>query len=160
MNIELRNIQIFDKMSEETTAFHASLYIDNKKIGWAKNGGTGGCTDYGADDHKDYVLLKQADDYCKRTMAESQSLEEVIDNLLEEYLVEQDGKKMKKRMLTHIMFGNSSQYTEVHWPKITIAQLLLIPLGREKIKAAIRSLRKKAKDGDALLNTNIKEELL
>jgi hypothetical protein len=144
-------------MSEETTAFNASLYINGKKVGWAKNQGTGGPTDYGADDHKEYAILKTADEYYQK---KEQSLEDVIGNLLEEYLVEQDGKKMKKRMLTHIMFGNSSQYTEVHWPKITIAQLLSIPVGREKIKAAIRSLKKKAKDGDILLNTNIPADIL
>lgn len=171
MTIELRNIQIHDRMSEETTAFTASLYIDNKKIGWAKNTGQGGCTTYGADDHKDYALIKEAEAYCEglppnkfeydgTSYENPASLEVVIDRIIDEYLVEKENKKLKKRMLTHIMFGNQSQYTEVHWTGLTIEQMLAAPVGREKIKSAIRSLKKKTKDGDTLLNTNIPEELL
>lgn len=69
MNIELRSIQIHERMSEETTAFNATLYIENYKVGYASNRGTGGPTDYRLEnyhDQKSKELLQQAEDYCSR----------------------------------------------------------------------------------------------
>ena len=42
MKIELKNVKFYLGMSEETIAFNASLYVDGKKVGDAKNRGTGG----------------------------------------------------------------------------------------------------------------------
>jgi hypothetical protein len=42
MKIELKNVKVYLGMSEETIAFNASLYVDGKKVGDAKNSGTGG----------------------------------------------------------------------------------------------------------------------
>lgn len=39
----LRNIEVYEKMSEETIAFHAYMEIDGKIVGHAKNDGQGGC---------------------------------------------------------------------------------------------------------------------
>ena len=41
MNIELKNVKIYAGLSEETIAFNASVYIDGKKVGEAKNSGHG-----------------------------------------------------------------------------------------------------------------------
>ena len=38
---ELRNIQVAEFMSEETTAFNTDIYIDGKKCGYCKNSGRG-----------------------------------------------------------------------------------------------------------------------
>ena len=42
MKAELKNVKIAEFLSEETTAFTATLYIDGKKVGFAKNDGRGG----------------------------------------------------------------------------------------------------------------------
>ena len=41
-DIELKNVKIAQYLSEETTAFAASIYVDGKKAGTAKNDGHGG----------------------------------------------------------------------------------------------------------------------
>ena len=41
MNIELKNVKEYKNMSQETTAFHATLYVDGKRVGTASNGGYG-----------------------------------------------------------------------------------------------------------------------
>lgn len=41
MNIELRNLKVFDSMSEETTACSADIYVDGKKVGYLQNSGKG-----------------------------------------------------------------------------------------------------------------------
>jgi hypothetical protein len=44
MKLELRKLAIYPRMSEETTAFAADLWIDDAKVGHAKNDGRGGMT--------------------------------------------------------------------------------------------------------------------
>ncbi len=43
-------------MSEETNCFVADLYINGKKIGYVKNDGRGGCTDYTKEKENGYKL--------------------------------------------------------------------------------------------------------
>ena len=45
MRIELKNVKIYAGLSEETVAFNASVYVDGKKVGDAKNTGHGGSND-------------------------------------------------------------------------------------------------------------------
>src|SRR3972149_5431468 len=42
MKVELKKLAIYPRMSEETTAFAADLWIDGVKVGHAKNDGHGG----------------------------------------------------------------------------------------------------------------------
>ena len=61
-SIQLKNVKIAWHMSEETTAFTASLYIDGKKAADVKNEGTGG------DNHPwfmDRELEKEFHEFCK-----------------------------------------------------------------------------------------------
>lgn len=44
MKVELRAIKVYDRLSEETTAFTAVIYADGKRVGDAKNDGHGGST--------------------------------------------------------------------------------------------------------------------
>jgi hypothetical protein len=46
MKIELKRIQHARNLSEETNAFTADIYVNGEYVGYAKNDGHGGCTDY------------------------------------------------------------------------------------------------------------------
>ena len=46
MNITLKNLKVAEHLSEETLAFTATVYVDEKRIGTAKNDGHGGCNFY------------------------------------------------------------------------------------------------------------------
>lgn len=165
-------------MSEETTAFHASLHIDGKKIGWAKNDGQGGPTNYGPDDYKDWDIIRKADDYCKQMPPQKirmqqddptsefevkMDLENYIDNLVGKFVDERNLKRFEKKKLKEmensILWGDDSGYRAVKWDKITIKALLAIPEGRQKIKQVIGSMKKKYPEGK-LLNTNIPAEFI
>ena len=65
MKIELKSIKFSEAMSEETNAFTANLYINGKKVGYCKNQGHGGCTDYNADEPKFRTIIAEAEAYCK-----------------------------------------------------------------------------------------------
>lgn len=176
MQIELKSIRVYDRMSEETTAFSASLYIDGKKVGTAKNDGRGGMTDYYYN-HPDYCdIIREAESYCKtlppRVFPKSEftdsfsvpmDLEQKIEELLYDYLAKRDlekfEKKKIKRMETHILWGDDASYREVRWKDVTIAQVISKPEGPMLIKQVLHKLKKDYPDG-RLLNTNIPKSIL
>ena len=43
--VEIKNLKVAEHLSEETLAFTASIWINGKKVGGAKNAGHGGMTD-------------------------------------------------------------------------------------------------------------------
>jgi hypothetical protein len=182
MRIELRNIQIQDRQSEETTAFTASLYIENFKVGYAKNSGKGGCTDYGLDnyhDEKAKALLKEAEEYCSglepvdltefhgieaggERVTIPMDMENYIDQLVDEYWKAREDKKFKAKLKINMEKGlviskEKNQYSLVTWKKVPIANLLKHPSGPLTLKTAIKKYKK---EGYTILNTNIPEELL
>ena len=44
VRVELKRLQIMARMSEETTCFAADVWVDGKKVAYAKNDGQGGAT--------------------------------------------------------------------------------------------------------------------
>jgi len=46
MNLSVKNYKAYPRMSEETVAFNADIYVDGKKIGDVRNDGNGGCHMY------------------------------------------------------------------------------------------------------------------
>jgi hypothetical protein len=44
VKVELKRLQVYERMSQETTAFNADVWIDGKKAGTAENAGHGGNT--------------------------------------------------------------------------------------------------------------------
>lgn len=44
MQIQLKKLEIYQRLSDETTAFAADVWIDGQKVGHAKNDGQGGAT--------------------------------------------------------------------------------------------------------------------
>lgn len=62
MQVELKNIEIFESGSQETTCFTADLWIDGKKAATVENSGNGGanlCRFY------DQQLHRQFEEYCR-----------------------------------------------------------------------------------------------
>lgn len=186
MKIELRNVQIYERMSSETTAFTASLYVNNYRVGYAKNTGQGGCTDYGIDDYLDdkaKELLKEAEAYCltldpvKVPSSEGEkpfqipmNLENFIDELLDEAWKDKEKARFKKAMRKHqlnsLLIGDDNSYKRVQWTangskKVrTIEELLSTQVGRDSIKMTIKKQKEKMLPTERILNTNIPEELL
>ena len=50
--VEIKNLKVAENLSEETLAFTASIWINGKKVGDAKNAGHGGMTDVDLWDRK------------------------------------------------------------------------------------------------------------
>ena len=103
-SIQLKNVKIAWNMSEETTAFTATLYIDGAKAAYVKNEGTGG------DNHPRFMdreLEKEFHEFCKSLPPEyldddddepyPMTYDSFIGNLLTEWISNDDWKKACKK---------------------------------------------------------------
>ncbi|ANF52997.1 hypothetical protein A0O34_21820 [Chryseobacterium glaciei] len=176
MKIELKSIQYSEKLSEETNAFSANLYIDGIKAGTASNRGHGGPTTYRADDQKGQKLIDDAEVYCRSLPSEKFSeggrdhelkmdLELYIDNLLDKYLQEKEMQKfqgkLEKAMVTGIVAGVPDRSFEVWQFTMPIEKILQHPRGPEMIKnSIIKDIIPVLTGGKIIMNTNIPKKLL
>ena len=164
MEIKLKKIHISERLSEETTAFAADIYVDGKHVGYAKNDGRGGCTEYHALDRETRVILERAEEHCKTLPPKhypaehgmqafdiDMNLEVFIDDLIQQEIVKKDQKKLEKKMVKSVMWGipNGHSYMEVSF-KIPLAQ---IP--RAYLQEKINSYKARFKEGEVFLNTNL-----
>lgn len=181
MNIELKRISIYERMSEETTAFNADLWVNGKKIGEASNEGHGGPTSYRAIFGNDEArrLLAEAEAYCKtlppvtstllvagdETFTYDQTLETFIDDLIEKEAERKEKakleKKMAKEMNKGIVYGKYTPNGVVYGVlsiNLNIPSLLKHPKGPEAIRNMISTAKNKLEEGESILNTNLPEE--
>ena len=161
MKIELKKISIYERMSEETTAFVADLYINGKLVGECKNDGHGGCTDIRGNSKESNQLIAEAEAYFKslpKTKTEGYnfeyqpSLEYFIDDFLTEFLRKKEVKKMKKIMQTAIVFGipNANQYSYINYKR------LLSSFETSQLQTVVNQIKAKyCNEGKVILNTNL-----
>ena len=164
MKIELKKIEFSERMSEETNCFVADLYIDGKKVGYVKNDGQGGQTDYYGIEKRQSDIIMKAEAYCK-TLPKvkygehewENSLEHVIDQLFEDWITAKmkakTEKKMLKQMQTCVLVGspdeNRSSYSYYNFKR----PLSSIP--KPQLQASIGRIKSNLEQGQVILNTNL-----
>ena len=112
-SIQLKNVKIAWNMSEETTAFTATLYIDGAKAAYVKNEGTGG------DNHPRFMnreLEKEFHEFCKSLPPEyldddddepyPMTYDSFIGQLLTEWIENDDWKKACKKGIAYTLTGH------------------------------------------------------
>jgi len=164
MVIELKKFSHNARLSEETNAFTADLYIDGKNVGYAKNDGQGGSTEYHWHTKKDGEIIAQAELFClglpphtypatphSRAMTFNMTLEFHIDLLVEAELKKKVTKAFDKKMAQSVMWGvpGAMEYKEVKF-RIPLAQ---VPLAQ--LQGYINGYKAKFKTGEQFLNTNL-----
>ena len=166
MKIELKKISFNERLSEETNCFGADLYINGKKVGECKNSGHGGCTDYYGDTPEGKKLIAEAEAYYKSlpkvknekySFTYQPTLENAIDEFLENHLKAKDQKKMEKHMLNSILFGrpNSGSYRMISY-KQPLAVLVKLQVNKSFLQKRIMELQvNECKNGVKILNTNL-----
>lgn len=172
MNIELKNVHINERMSEETTMFQADIFINGKKAGYAENLGHGGSTDYHAYNAAGRQLLEEAEAYCRTlpdkvntlesdgktsTYSIKMTLEHLIDDLLDSYMKKKDQQAFEKIMEKSIVWGvpGANSYWQQKF-KHPIATMLETPSFRAAFKnSLLKTILPEMKEGEKILNTNI-----
>lgn len=168
MKIELKKISFNERMSEETHCFVADLYINGKNVGECRNEGHGGSTWCRGNSKEANILIYEAEAYCK-TLPKircgeyewEQSLDGVIDELLEKHLNAKAELKAKKKFeklqLTSIVWGKPNTYGQMFSPYST-ALSHVARVQPQKLQEHINAIKEKYfSNGDVILNTNLKE---
>lgn len=112
MKIELKNIKHLESLSEETNCYTADIWVDGVKTAAASNHGHGGCDMYHAYEGQRERLeaaeawakslppkatsMKDPSDPTKPWVME-QDLESVVGDILTEWLIQRDLKKILKK---------------------------------------------------------------
>ncbi|WP_300601995.1 hypothetical protein [Niabella sp.] len=179
MKIEVRDINIHDEWSEEPIAFHANLYVNDRKIGETENRGNGGCTRYFILKVEDAESLRQAEEFCKTLPpykirnypSEGQEtefpmdLETFIDNAVNEEFEKMELKtfneKLEKDQLDSIVFGIKDKSYRRHRLENTVDEMLKTRAGIKVLECKILyKISKWMKEDENILNTNLPEELI
>lgn len=176
MKLELRNIKVNEAFSEETTQFIADIFVDGKKVGYAKNDGRGGCTNYNAYPTK-RVQLIAAEAYClllpakeypmgNKTLTIKSNLENWIDDQVEEFLKAKAKadfqKKIKRACETAIVWGlpDSENVSALGFkPKQKLTELMKTSNGKEAVMGLVVKVRGRLKKGEVIFNTNVPHSL-
>ena len=160
MKIELKKIEFSERMSEETNCFVADLYADGKKIGYVKNDGHGGSTDYYGIDKRSSDDIQKAEEYCKTlpdinygTFTIKNSLEHTIDQLFEDWILAKERKKKEKRMQTCILVGkpDAPVYSYYNFKRP------LSDVPKVHLQMNVQRIKDNLKAGEVILNTNLQE---
>jgi hypothetical protein len=139
MKIELKALKYSDFASQETHCFHANIYIDGKKAGWAENHGHGGMTSIHP--HQLYTTIRQCTDkipprfviYGDKEMSIDTSPDSYVDELVTLALHERD---LKRAMKTRILFTRENQVFETQkLPAAQMAADLKNPHLKDRLKA-------------------------
>lgn len=170
MKVELKNLKIYEGMSEETIAFTADVSLNGKKVAYAKNDGHGGCTFYHTYDIANKPIVLEAEAYFKglpakkvtygeRTLDIPKSFESAIDDIVYAKYNEKENKKaeakLKKNMSKGLCVGAPENYSIISWKGVTIEQMINRNEGRVVLRRKIEELVNK---GENILNTNLPKD--
>lgn len=166
MKIEIKSLKFYPEMSEETNAITCDLFVDGKKVGFCRNDGHGGCTDYTAFDGKQSILLS-AENYAKtlpdieyewngKTIHIKSTLENFINNEVEKQLLVKEKAKYEKKLFKDcqksICYKKPNGHASITWKNYTLAQLLATPVGLKLVQQKVDELKD---SGETILNTNL-----
>lgn len=179
MEIELRNIQVFERLSEETTAFAATIYIDGVRAGEAKNEGQGGNTFYQALNEKGRTLIREAEKYCEslpprlvkgsefggKDFSVAMDFEGFIDNLVMNHLIAKDlakfQRKMENAMQNGIVVGVPDSEFRVWKLKLPIAHFMSNDKSAQQLRRLVEDkVVPDLKTGEFILNNNFPVEFV
>lgn len=144
MKIELRNFKHYPKLSEETNAFTADIYIDGKHAGFVKNEGRGGDS---FPQVPDKALREQMNAWiCSQPAVKSDfgdiamTLDFYFDRLAEEHLLTQEAKRL---FANHLCFKDKTGNL-LRTGRVAKATLDEIHSGKQEFKV---------EDGETLLKS-------
>jgi hypothetical protein len=167
MKITIKNIKFSESLSEETNAFTADIFVDNKKIGYARNDGQGGntnCQPYPETKDK----FREVDAHFRSLpdiqydgtfgkMSLKQDIEYHVDEAFEAWLETKENKKFLANMDKGLLYGTKECYRMISWRNSTLTAQLQTASGLGRVKQLVLELKAK---GETILNTNLPNEIL
>jgi hypothetical protein len=174
MEIKLKNIHVDFRLSEETNAFTADLFINGKNVGTALNDGHGGMTNCRARDQKGAELIREAENWCEQLPPEvvkfddgsthnlSISLDYYLARIVDEHIAKKEQARLERLMGNSIIFGNpdGAEFKRIKFGQ-SIRDLLKTEAGFAALKSTIlkKVLPVLGKWGK-IQNTNIPQDII
>ena len=161
MKLELKKVRVVNEMSEETTCFHAVLYVDGKKAADCSNDGKGGMTDVRFDNTEirdaveQYCMDKPVVNVFRGKEHRFTGVDIRVDELLIEYQMKKELKsKQKTSLVLHNNKMKDPQYIIHSFLNLRqpVEKILENETGQQFLKTQIESFRRK---GYTIMNTNI-----
>ena len=163
MKLQLKKVYFSEQLSEETNAFTADIYFNNKKIAYVKNDGHGGCNNIQMYEGQ-RSQLAEAEVYAKTLPSIDTGLTKGVGG--EPYIIESDldvqvdelftawleNKELTKESNKGIYFERDGKNWTRTWKGYSIAKLKKHPSGSIAIQNA---LDKVVSEGGTILNTNL-----
>ena len=117
--IELRKITYNARLSEETCAYAADLYVDGRLLAHVSNNGHGGSDMQRPANGRTYDEIQELDSWIKATYPKREAfgmvlepdLESVCGDLLDDHLVTRDLTRILKRTVAYYDPGKKCVYT-------------------------------------------------
>lgn len=176
MEIKLKNIHVDYRLSEETDAFTADLYINGIKAGMASNRGSGGMTDVQANGERGRKLIEEAEIWSKKlppdivkneyaeggTSSYDMSLDYLIDKIVGEHIEKREQARIEKLMSNSIISGipGGPEYKRLKFSH-PIADLLKVEAGVKVLENTIlKKVLPKLGEGEKIQNRNIPQEII
>ena len=166
MNLELKKIKVIPRLSEETTCFYATLYVDGKAAADCSNRGVGAMTDvhfYNID------VQGKVMEWCKQNPVvqyfgnkkhEYKGVDIRVDELLIEYQMKKElVAKQKKALVLHDNKLKDPDYI-IHkylTLRLDVETLMKNPSCHKALKEKILEYRQ---NGITVMNTNIDYKVL
>lgn len=179
MVITLKNIYVGERLSRETMAFQATLYINGYRVGVITNDGHGCPNMYRPLDDKGVMLIRQAEDWCRKlppmvladTMSDGKpvtipmELEIYLDNIITDWLMKKDiGKfrrKAEKKMSSAIVFGVPDKPFRLMTYGKVLKALIHRPGFIDQLRKDIHTkVLPLLQDDEKILNTNIPRRIV
>ena len=176
MKIEIKNLKVSERFSEETLLFSADIFINGIKAARAHNDGQGGCTSYhgifevkGTTTEQIKGLIKDAEEWAASLppikvkiegvtpFEYKMNLEHYIDNAVYEKTQE---KRFAKDFSKGVCFGTKEKYQVRWYTGHTIEKLLATEKGTAALIKLVKDVRANLAEGESILNTNIPELVL
>ena len=169
--IKLKKVKFYEGLSEETNAYSAEVYFDNKLVGLCSNNGQGGETNVCLAYMSSKDLFKEARKYCDslpattypsfiegETFSVESSIENVCDSLFEEWLKAKEDAKLSRKYSQSIVYTNDNAYSyremtfNIGGKKADIKTICANPKGVEYLKNTCSRL---ISEGYKIMNTNL-----
>jgi hypothetical protein len=161
MKLELKAIKFYEKLSEETNAFSANLYVNGKKAAECSNRGHGGENEVNA---FDVELVRQAENHCEslppiktENFTLDMDLVMWIGEEVSNFIVQKELKKNFNKGLCITKDKKSNKYSIISWKGFTLSKVLKQPNGINLVR---KQILKYKSEGYTILNTNLPKNIL
>ncbi|WP_126248136.1 hypothetical protein [Chitinophaga rhizosphaerae] len=169
MEVSLRNVEVYDKLSEETIAYFAEVFVDEIRVARATNDGKGGMTSVVAYDANGRTVLKAVQAWLASPEGvaaggAATAIEDYIDDLLIPHLKEIDKlnfiRDAKSHLENSLVYGRPYEDLRyVSWNQ-PLQQLLAMKGGSEAVERVIRErIIPKLTDGYVIFSNNLPESI-